>query len=517
MERIGSPGPRRAGCSRRSPGRARGSPEGARGSPRPISPSSWAPPSRRSPGSRAAGGLLGSTRFFASRTPSTPTSTSSCSTASPARLGAMRRSVAALVGVLALLAAGWAKLREWARTVGITPTLERGRALHPQAHPRHADPRRPRHQPQLRQRPRGAATRRSSRPARPCSSTSDGIPRARCRCGNPLLEPIYYPHGHVLRLPEELPAAARRASPSASATGSTPTRHRSRAAPRRHPRRRRPRRPSLRRKRRPRTRRRHPERLGVLQPLHRPRRSPYALSISGFSPNTEIQFTLTQNRGVQEQPLRSPPARAAAAAVQLRRRAAAAWSAPTPTTCATPDGRTASADDEPSPRSATRNTGSAWPSFPPPATCCAPRTWPTPATSSRSTSTTWPAPPASRAPTSAASSARASASPPSVSAHPPAGARRRAAADDRPLRRRHLLLRRPAERRLVHHQLHAHLRQLADRLPRGFPPASRLRARPGVRRARLRAARNTARFEKTAGRRGPSIAGDRSIDPRRTR
>ena len=60
-----------------------------------------------------------------------------------------------------------------------------------------------------------------------------------------------------------------------------------------------------------------------------------------------------------------------------------------------------------SPRSATRNTGWAWPSFPPPATCCAPRTSPTPATSSRSTSTTWPAPPASRAPTSAASSARA--------------------------------------------------------------------------------------------------------------
>ena len=43
--------------------------------------------------------------------------------------------------------------------------------------------------------------------------------------------------------------------------------------------------------------------------------------------------------------------------------------------------------------------------------CCGPGTWPTRATRSRSGSRTWPAPPASRAPTSAASSSAPSASP----------------------------------------------------------------------------------------------------------
>ena len=51
----------------------------------------------------------------------------------------------------------------------------------------------------------------------------------------------------------------------------------------------------------------------------------------------------------------------------------------------------------------------AWPTFPPPATCCAPRTSPTRATSIRSASTTWPPRPACRARTSAASSGAPSA------------------------------------------------------------------------------------------------------------
>jgi hypothetical protein len=82
----------------------------------------------------------------------------------------------------------------------------------------------------------------------------------------------------------------------------------------------------------------------------------------------------------------------------------------------------------------------------------------------------------------------------------PARARRRAAAHDRPLGRRHLLLGRAAERRLVHDELHAHLRRVADRLPRARsrrPPQHALVPACVV---RATAARNTARFEKTAAR-----------------
>ena len=42
-----------------------------------------------------------------------------------------------------------------------------------------------------------------------------------------------------------------------------------------------------------------------------------------------------------------------------------------------------------------------------------------------------------------------------------------------------------------------HLRQVADRVPRLLPAGLRLRPRSRLRRARLRPARNTARFEKT--------------------
>ena len=45
--------------------------------------------------------------------------------------------------------------------------------------------------------------------------------------------------------------------------------------------------------------------------------------------------------------------------------------------------------------------------------------------------------------------------------------------DDRPLGRRHLPVGRAAEHRLVHDELHAHLRAVADRLPRGVPAGRR--------------------------------------------
>src|ERR1044072_1951671 len=50
-----------------------------------------------------------------------------------------------------------------------------------------------------------------------------------------------------------------------------------------------------------------------------------------------------------------------------------------------------------------------------------------------------------------------------VSADPPAGASGSLAAQHGSLRRRHLPLGRPAEHRLLHDQLHAELRGLADR------------------------------------------------------
>ena len=108
-------------------------------------------------------------------------------------------------------------------------------------------------------------------------------------------------------------------------------------------------------------------------------------------------------------------------------------------------------------------------------------------------------------------------SPHAVPAHAPAGARRGAAAHDRPLGRRHLPVGRAAEHRLVHDELHAH--RTACRRP---PTARGSRRRPSAqwcRRASCAptAARNTARFEKTAAPRRSSFAGDRSATPRRTR
>ena len=76
----------------------------------------------------------------------------------------------------------------------------------------------------------------------------------------------------------------------------------------------------------------------------------------------------------------------------------------------------------------------------------------------------------------------------------------------------------PAERRLVHHELHPHVRRVADRLPRARSRRRRDHALdPGVRRARIRRARNTARFEKTAAPRRSNLRGDRSVDQGDTR
>ena len=55
------------------------------------------------------------------------------------------------------------------------------------------------------------------------------------------------------------------------------------------------------------------------------------------------------------------------------------------------------------------------------------------------------------------------------------------------------------QRRLVHDQLHPHLRRVADRLPRGaIPPAVAPRASSRPASFAPTGARNTARFEKTA-------------------
>src|SRR5882724_5426487 len=61
----------------------------------------------------------------------------------------------------------------------------------------------------------------------------------------------------------------------------------------------------------------------------------------------------------------------------------------------------------------------------------------------------------------------------------------RAASLHRSHRRGHLLLGRPAERRLVHDQLHAHLRPVADCLPRGVPAGVNTRADSDLRPARV--------------------------------
>ena len=113
------------------------------------------------------------------------------------------------------------------------------------------------------------------------------------------------------------------------------------------------------------------------------------------------------------------------------------------------------------------------PSSRPPVTCCAPRTWPTPATSSRSTWTTWPAPPGlSRAHFSREFRRAFGESP-----HAYLLTRRleraaallrttdRSVADD-------LLLRRPAERRLVHHQLQRMFGMSPTAYRAAFPPAA---------------------------------------------
>ena len=83
---------------------------------------------------------------------------------------------------------------------------------------------------------------------------------------------------------------------------------------------------------------------------------------------------------------------------------------------------------------------------------------------------------------------------------------------DRPLGRGRLLLRRAAERRLLHHELHAHLRRVADRLPRDSSrPRPPTRSSPPAWCAPT-AARNAARFEKTARPPRVSLVGDHSVD-----
>ena len=151
----------------------------------------------------------------------------------------------------------------------------------------------------------------------------------------------------------------------------------------------------------------------------------------------------------------------------------------------------------------------AWRSSRPPAICCAPRTWPTPATSSRSASTTWPR---------AAGLSRAHFSREFRRAF---GESPHAYLLTRRLERAAALLRN-TDRSVADICLAVGLQSVgsfttsfkrtyghdADRLPRGAsrrPPAHAV-SRPAS--SAPTAAPNTARFEKTARRRRPSIAAD---------
>ena len=75
----------------------------------------------------------------------------------------------------------------------------------------------------------------------------------------------------------------------------------------------------------------------------------------------------------------------------------------------------------------------------------------------------------------------------------------------------HLRRRRAAERRLVHHELHPHLRRLPNRVPRLVPASGQLRDIPTCLFARTDA-RETARFEKTGAPQVLSVRGTRSVD-----
>src|SRR6185503_2561330 len=86
----------------------------------------------------------------------------------------------------------------------------------------------------------------------------------------------------------------------------------------------------------------------------------------------------------------------------------------------------------------------------------------------------------------------------------PDGARRVAPAPDGPLRRRHLPDGRADQRRLVHDELRAHVRDVADRLPRGASAGVVAGPRPDLRAARIRPSGVQQFWRRQA--RGPELA-----------
>jgi hypothetical protein len=191
------------------------------------------------------------------------------------------------------------KLREWARTVGITPSASEVaryiRELKPVTLTRDA---RVTNHNFVNARAVGYQAILQAGTA--VLVDSDGIPRARCRCGNPLLEPIFIPTATCFGCPKGYtpPPPCEPFSkcydpypdppPVKGGTATTPT------PPRQQ------------------TTTQPPPQQTTTQPApQNPQASfnrssghvgdQYALSISGFSPNTEVPFTLTRPDGVQEQ------------------------------------------------------------------------------------------------------------------------------------------------------------------------------------------------------------------------
>jgi hypothetical protein len=190
------------------------------------------------------------------------------------------------------------KMREWARTVGITPTIEEVaryiRELTPVTLTR--DTRVTNHNFVN---GRAVAYQAILQAGTAVLVDKNGVPRARCRCGNPLLEPIYYPEATCYGCPKNYhpPPPCQPYSkcydpypdppPVKGGTATTPT------PP-----------PTT-------TETQPPPQTTTSQAPSNPQASfnrstghvgdSYALSISGFSPNTSVPFTLTRPDGVQEQ------------------------------------------------------------------------------------------------------------------------------------------------------------------------------------------------------------------------
>jgi hypothetical protein len=190
------------------------------------------------------------------------------------------------------------KMREWARTVGITPSIEEVaryiRELTPVTLTR--DTRVTNHNFVN---GRAVGYQAILQAGTAVLVDKDGVPRARCRCGNPLLEPIYYREATCYGCPKNYtpPPPCQPYSkcydpypdppPVKGGTATTPT------PP-----------PTTSTETQP------PPQTTTTQAPSNPQASfnrssghvgdQYVLSISGFSANSQVPFTLTRPDGVQE-------------------------------------------------------------------------------------------------------------------------------------------------------------------------------------------------------------------------